>query len=175
MSLPNIILAFSRKHNIFYVPFSILYPPPTFPFKFQFRGESPLTLPHALHGANRCPSPLDPELQCKLQFGGQCPRTMRHALHGANRCPSPLDPELQCKLQFGEQLDRRNRLPNILSLRAIPKNGVAIPIDFREKTQIGRGSPHQRARWFAMTCVLGDCPLNCNLTAAETLPSRDNG
>jgi len=38
------------------------------------------------------------------------------------------------KLQLVEQLDRRNRLPNILSLRAIPKNGVAIPMDFREKS-----------------------------------------
>jgi len=38
------------------------------------------------------------------------------------------------KLQFIAPLDRRNRLPNILSLRAIPKNGVAIPVDFREKS-----------------------------------------
>jgi len=59
---------------------------------------------------------------------------MRHALHGANHCPSPLDPELQCKLQLVAPWIDATGYQNILSLRAIAHNGVAIPIDFREKS-----------------------------------------
>jgi len=56
----------------------------------QFRGRCPRTMRHALHGANRCPSPLDPELQCKFQFGELSPKTHVIANQRARWCGDPL-------------------------------------------------------------------------------------
>ena len=46
-------------------------------FKFQFGGESPLTMRHELHSTLHCPAPLDPELLCKFQFVVPSSATLR--------------------------------------------------------------------------------------------------